>query len=100
MFRYLCVKVLVLFLVSHFKKCLTIYENGLYLQSLFGEKIVIWENLEKVTVTYNSYVAGDPDAILKVSMKQDDGTKVGFDMNWRKRKELIRLLSPIILKKK
>lgn len=101
----LCVAVaalllMALLLAAHFKKSLSIYEKGLYLRSIVGDKVVIWQNLEKVNVTYNSYVAGDPDTILKVSMKQNDGSKVGFDMNWLRRKELIKHLAPIILNKK
>jgi hypothetical protein len=88
-----------LFLLSHFKRRLTIYEDGIRLKSLFGKKQLLWRDISKVHVTYNSYVPGDLDAILKITLRGNDGTTIGFDMNWLKRKELLRLLSPIISKK-
>jgi len=80
--------------MMHQKQRLSVFENGMRYETMFGTKTLLWRNITKIHVTY-SYVY-DPNSVLKVSLKQKDGPKVAFDMNWKNRRELVKLLLPIL----
>ncbi len=76
------------------RETLAVHEHGILIAAGRRARGMLWREVAKISPRY-SYVE-QPDALTKVTLRAHDGRRLAFGMNWARRRELSRLLWPVL----